>query len=256
MITRVQSSVFFFIWIMILAASCDQVSKNRLKTSISDKDSVKNGVVRSLFENRKIRAEINYKNGKKQGLAREYYKEGGLALEIYYEDDIKNGTAKRYHKNGNLYQSTDYKRGKLDGKQTKFRENGSAASEAFYRQDEPCKGLIEYTLDGSQKKKYPSIIITPIDNLLRDNKYTLRVSMSDKSKAVEFYTGDLTEDGCLGESSQKVWGKVTNGSIDIEYHLPPGGFMMERINIIAKVKTVQGNYFVTQKAYNVAAENK
>lgn len=249
-------SAFLLLLLLVVSESCDKGAKKKTASSKTNRDSVKTGLVKALFDNGKVRAEINYKDGKKHGVAKEYYKEGGLFQEISYENGIKNGVAKRYHKNGKLYQTTEYRIGKMHGKQIKYRENGEIASEASYMQDEPCSGLVEYTLEGSQKKKYPSIIIQPIDNLLRDNKYILRIAMSDKSKAVEYYLGKLTKEGCLGESVEKIWGKVNNGSIDLEYNLRPGMFIMERINVIARVKTLQGNYYITQRAYNVAAENR
>jgi hypothetical protein len=256
MIKSCFSLIFFLSLSLIINGSCDQRPKKSKKSSKSSTDSVKTGLVKALFDNGKVRAEIKYKDGKKHGVAKEYFKEGGLFQEISYENGVKNGTAKRYHKNGKPYQSTDYKMGKMHGKQIKYRENGQLASEANYMQDEPCSGLVEYTLEGSKKKKYPSIIIKPIDNLLSHNKYILRIEMSDKAKAVEYYTGNLTKEGCFGESAQKIWGKIVNGSIDVEYNVPPGMFIMERINIIARVKTPQGKYYVTQRAYNVAAENR
>jgi hypothetical protein len=40
------------------------------------------------------------------------------------------------------------------------------------------------------------------------------------------------------------------------YMLPPGGFVMEKLNIIAKVKTDLNNYYITQLSYNLAVENR
>lgn len=217
---------------------------------------VKDGLVETFFSNGNKRVAIIYKNGKKNGIAKEFYESGQLFQEIEYKDNVKVGTSKRYHKNGELYQSTTYANGKMQGMQKKFREDGTPSSVAIYFQDEPCKGLVEYTLKGVEKKKYPTLVITPIDNLLINDRYILRLSLSDGSKNVEFYSGHLDKQGCFTNALKEVWGTRSPGIVNVEYDLPPGAFLMEKVNFIAKVKTLQGNYYITEKSFNLAIENR
>lgn len=240
-----------------LLTSCSQEKKKKQKKTTKS-ESAQEGLVTSLFENGKVRTEINYENGLKQGVAKEYYNEGTIFQEINYNKGIKEGQAKRYYENGKLYQQTDYRGGKMHGKQLKFRDNGKPASVASFSQDEPCLGLVEYTLDGAVKKKYPSIVITPIDKMLTDNKYTLRISMSDNARSAEYYLGKLEANGCFGDKVKRLWpsSSTQKGIVEVDYYLPRGAFIMESINIIAKVKTPLGNYYISQRTYNVAAENR
>lgn len=249
------------VFILSLLSSCTNSNSKEKATGKStsaakSKGVKKNGIITSHHANGKVRAEINYKDGKKDGIAKEYYSTGSPYMEIEYKNGIKDGLAKRYYENGKLYQQTPYVNGKIQGKQLKYYEDGKPMAIIPYHQDEPCSGLVEYTLKGEVKKQYPTIVITPLNTLLKDNKYTLRLTLSDKSKNVQFYTGSLSKEGCVGYETKKIWESETPGVTDLEYVLPRGHFIMDKINIIAKVKTVQGNYYFIQKPYNLAVENR
>lgn len=251
--------VKYFILTLIVLPSCEFIAKDKAASgkgagpSLEDKT---NGVVKANYPDGSLRAEIPYVEGLKHGMATEYYKTGKVFQAIEYAKGLKHGWAKRYWENGNLYQETPYDSGKIHGEQKKYREDGKLASVAVYEHDNPCIGLKEYLIDGKQKKDYPKIVITPIDNLWRDNEYILRLSVSDKSKNVEFFTGKLTNGRCISDQASKVWNTDRNGVGEIIITLPPGGFMMEEINIIAKIKTRQGNYYITQRKYNLAIQNR
>ena len=247
---------FILCFFLFLLACTSEKKETKKKAEVKGKSGkLKSGLVKTYHSNGNVRAEIMYDSGIKNGLAKDFYEDGVIHHEIEYKRGKKNGLAKMYHKNGNLFQSTEYLADEIHGNQTKYREDGKLASIARYSNGTPCTGLKEYTLDGALKKKYPTIVVTPINNLLKDNKYLLRLSMSDKTRAVEYFTGSLTKEGCLGDDAQKIWTDATNGVVDIVYYLPVGGFIMEKVNIIAKVKTLQGNFYLTQRSYNVAIEN-
>jgi hypothetical protein len=65
----------------------------------------------------------------------------------------------------------------------------------------------------------------------------------------------LTDGKCIGKEAELL-GTVKKGVLTLDYLLPSGSIVMERINIIAKMKTVQGNFYILQRSYNVAAENR
>lgn len=247
--------LILFAIILAVANACVFDTTKKEEDSGSKK-SKKEGVAVSKYPNGKIRSEITMKNGKKNGRATDYYESGVKHLEIDYVNNIKHGWARRYYENGKLYQETPYDSGEMHGIQKKYRENGKLSAEIPYRHNLPCMGLKEYVLDGSPKTNYPTIVVTPVDNLWRDGEYILKLSLSDKSRAVEFFEGDLDEGGCLGFNAVPVGKTDPTGVAIISYRLPPGGFVMETINIIAKVQTLQGNYYITQRKYNLAIENK
>ncbi len=242
--------------LLLVVSSCINFERNDPSGKSEDNktEKVENGTVKAYYKDGSVRAEINYKDGKKEGLAKEFYPTGVLFREIEYKVGKKEGLAKRYFESGKIYMETPYVNDTIHGVLKKYRENGKITSEAPYFNGDPCTGLIEYTTQGKVKTKYPTITITSVNTLLKDGKYILRLTMSDKNKNVQFFEGKITADGCP-EMKDFIY-TSSNGIAELEFFLPMGAYMMQEFNFIAKVKTIQGNYYITQKKYNMAIENR
>lgn len=241
------------IYSLILATSvtaCDSMEKGT-----GNKSGKKDGVVKQHRGDGSLKNEISYKNGKRNGIAKTYYKNGVLRQQVNYVNNVKHGEVTTYYETGKKYQVTPYENGKINGIRKKYRMDGRLLAEVPYVKDEPCAGLKEYLLNGEPKTQYPDIIITEIDNLLKANEFILRLSISDNSKKVVYYLGELDKNGCIKDDAMKVMAQKP-GVLDLKYSLGPGMFMMETINIIAVVETRLGNPYVTQKKYNLAIENR
>ena len=238
---------------MALLVACEPPGDKKAKAA--KKEKVSDGVIQSHFKSGKLRAEIVVKNGKKEGLAVEYYENGNKFQEVNYKEGLQEGIAKKYFETGQLAQETLYKKGKRHGVQRKYRPNGKLVSEAEYFEDEPCIGLKEYLTDGSLKKKYPSIVIKPVDNILIDGTYVLHLSLSERAKEVEFFVGQLSGGKYIGKDVKTVWTDKF-GKAELPFVVLPGQFIMEKVNIIARWKTTQGNYYIAQRTTNVAIENR
>lgn len=236
----------------IVLISC-QPEKTTKQSEKTNSDSTK--VVQVKYDNGRIKAEITYKNGKQHGMSKSFDRNGYLTLELPYNNNKREGVAKKYYAGGKqLYQITEYKDDNINGMQTKYREDGKVMSVARYENNSPCLGLKEYLVDGSPKKKYPQIVITPIDQLKSQGMFKLQVSMSDKVRSVKYYSGKLNKNGCLDDNSYFILLKSKSMG-ELKFNLPPGGFRMEEVNIIAVVETTLGNSYVTQKVYNLAIDN-
>jgi hypothetical protein len=225
------------------------------------KEKIKDGEVTSYYDGAQklIKAKVTMKNSKQEGIAVQYYKSGKKALEMTYKNGLREGVAIRYFENGTIGQQTMYVNDKMHGVQKKFRENGKLLSEANFFEGKPCKGLKEYFADGSLKteKDFPKIVVKPVDRIFVDAMYTLKLSLSEKAKEVEFYTGTLSSQKYIGENASRVWSLSNEkNQADIVFTLPPGSLVMEKLNIIAKFKTINGNYYITELPYNVAVENR
>ena len=240
--------------ILLALFSCVNFEKQDAAKTDDSVGHTSDGTVQAHYKDGSVRAEIKYKDGKKEGVAKEYYPTGVLFREIEYKRGKKEGFAKRYYKSGKLYQLTPYVNDTIHGILKKYREDGKLSTEAPYVNGEPCYGLIEYTTQGKVKKNYPTIVVTPKNTLLKDGKYILRISMSDKSRNVEFFEGSLDSDGCP-QMKDNIYAS-SRGVAELEFFLPMGAFMMKEFNFIARVKTIQGNYYVTRKKYNMAIENR
>jgi hypothetical protein len=241
--------------VAVALTSCilDLKKESGSSSSSEKKSGKKNGLIKTYYDNGAIRAEVSYKDGKKNGIARDYYKNGKIHIEIPYVNGIKHGTSKMFYETGQLFRTTEYDSGRMHGWQKKYREDGMLSAEIPYNKDQQCMGLKEYLKDGSLKTNYPTIIITPVNTILKDNKYILRISMSDK-KPAQFYVGKL-EGGCLYDLMDNIL-MTSSTTGELPFYVPPRTFIMEELNIIARVKTIQGNEYITQRKYNVAVENR
>lgn len=237
----------------VIFSSCDIKTKNKKNGSAVDS---LNNVVKTKYANGKTKVEIPYKNGRKNGKAMEFYETGKLFQAIDYVNGKKHGFAKRYYETGSLYQETPYDSNRIHGIQKKYRQDGKLSAEMPYSKGNVCSGVKEYTLDGALKKKYPTIVIREVDNILAHAEYKLVLNMSEKVKDVTYFEGKLTDGKCLGDDAKEICCTDQLGEVDISFFVGPGQFLMKEINIIAKVKTIQGNYYLTQRKYNVAVENR
>ncbi|MCZ8355902.1 MAG: toxin-antitoxin system YwqK family antitoxin [Cyclobacteriaceae bacterium] len=243
--------VYWFMVFSVFALSCQEPKKEEAVK----KEKVKDGLFVSHFKNGKVKQEIPMKDGKQNGLAKEYYQHGKLAKEIEYKNGVKDGFVKQYYENGKIAFHQNYKNGKQHGKQERFKEDGNLWSVSYFVEDEPCKGLVEYTSKNEPRKKYPTIVVQPVNNLYKNGTYALNLSMSDKTRAVEFYIGDLDKNGCIDWTNVEYVLKEKSSSVaTLDFQMPQGTFIMKTINIIAKVKTLQGNYYITERKYNVSVE--
>ncbi|MBW3544167.1 MAG: hypothetical protein KY428_00985 [Bacteroidetes bacterium] len=160
-----------------------------------------------------------------------------------------------YYENGNLFREIPYTHGKIDGIQKNYRQSGELLAEIPYKMGELGLGTVEYTKEGKPKKQLPELQIQQIDRLLKDNQYTLRISLSKKNPKAKFYFGELAEGKYMG-SEKLFWIPTRNGVTELNYTVPPGGFMMETIQIVAETETSMKTPYLLTKKVNVAIENK
>lgn len=240
----------YFILIFFLFAACEADNKEATKKGIKD------GVVKQYYPNKVLKNEISYKNGKRNGIAKNYYKDGTLHQQIEYINGKKNGEAITYYESGKVFQVTQYENNLMHGIRRKYRPNGKLMAEVAYNYDRPCKGLKEYLLDGSLKKQYPKLIVDPVDNLLKDGSYVLRVKSSDGTSKIKFYVNTkLGANGCL-EGGEPSTAQNEPGVFEVKFNLPENAFIMEEIHFVAEITTLLGNPYVTYTKHNLAIENR
>ena len=206
-------------------------------------------VKKIYYQNGALHKEIAYEYGLQQGMAKEYYKSGKIFQEVMYENNMREGVARRYYESGIVSQETPYH------VQKRYRRSGDLMAEVPYHEGYLCKGLKEYTVDGKLKKRYPVIEVTTIDQIKSNATYTIKLKMSDDSKGVEYFVGDLSEEKYIGMEAVRVK-NVKNGIGEINISLPRGTYVNDTVNIIAKVKTSQSNYYITQRELRVSITNQ
>lgn len=243
------NSLPIILLIVLFCASCEF----HLEDGPKEKKA-REGLVEKYGPNGNLTTAINYKEGKRNGIAKSYYNNGNLRQSIEYKNNVKHGLAITYYENGRKYQETPYVNGVIHGVRKKYRMNGQLMAEIPYNDDEPCAGLKEYLLNGELKTEYPHIQITPIDELLAKNRFTLSLSVSDGSKDVEWYSGSL-DGGCIPHYAINL-GVDNPGEASMVFELKPNQFVMEEMHFIAKVKTKLGNPYIVEASHYLALENR
>jgi antitoxin component YwqK of YwqJK toxin-antitoxin module len=248
----------FSFWILLSGTllACDTTDQDRqVSNLVKDKDgTIIEGTAKSYYKSKQLKAEVEFKNKVRNGLSKIYYESGGVKSETTYVNGQKEGKARRYYKNGQLNLDYNYLNNNLHGIQKKYRENGLLKSEAIYKNGNPGMGLKEYLLNGDPKKKYPKIIIEESNQTAINGSFTLTVRLSDNSKRVEYFLGQLDEGKFISSNIHRI--SNTDGKFRLTYYVPPGGFLVKELNIIAKVKTRLLNYYIITKHYNLAVENR
>lgn len=203
-----------------------------------------------------IRARVPYVGNVKHGLATSYDQMGNRSLEITYEHGKRVGVSRRYHEGGKqIYQTTEYQHDQVHGVQRKYRSDGTLLSESRYVAGKPCLGLKEYLDDQQLKEKYPTLQVKEINLLPETGRYRVEVSLSEKVSRVRFYKGKLTKEGCIPGRLELLQYDRSRRTGFYEYRLPPGGFLMEELNLIAEVKTKLGNVYVVQRTVPISIQN-
>lgn len=223
--------------------------------SRSEQQSSRSGKLQGLHQYKypdgQLYLEVNYKDSLAHGVSKQYFKNGQVFEEAEYRKGILHGVMRRYHEDGKLSAEIPYDSGRMHGVHKKFRKDGTPAFEAPYYFDKPCLGLKEYFTSGRLVDNYPRVVVKEKNELLKSGKFSLQISLSE-NHTVQFYKGELTQGKFIGASAEPI--PTYNGVGELSYFLPPGGFIMERVNIIAKIKTDLGNYYITQTSIPLAVE--
>jgi hypothetical protein len=218
------------------------------------KPSKLNGVQKFYYPDGSLYLEGFYVDSVANGLFKQYFKNGKVYEEATYVNGLQHGVTKRYYEDGTLSLEIPYDSGRINGVQKKYRKDGKLAYEAPYYFDKPCKGLKEYYTSGRLVDNIPEIIVTPEDRMWEDYRYSLKLTVSNDMDA-EFYQGHLTDGKYIGDKVTRVY-MVNDRTGRIDYNVPPGMVVMESVNIIAKVKTDLKNFYIIERKYNVAAQNR
>lgn len=210
------------------------------------------GLHRFYFPDGTLYLEINYKDSLPHGLAKRYFKSGIIREEAEYRNGVQHGMTKLYYEDGKLSSIIPYDSGRIHGVKKKYRKDGSPAYEAPYHYGQPCVGLVELFLSGRPVDNYPTILVNTKDGRPDSNSITLEFSLSNKSEAVEYFIGELIDGKYISSTAQAL--DVSNGVGKLTYSVPDG-VRQEQLNIVAKIKTSLGNWYITQTRHNVAIGN-
>ena len=226
----------------------------RLKSETQAVGNLRHGISREYRSDGTLENEIRYDQNRKHGLARNFYSDGKTVnTEINYENGYKQGESKWYYPGGEIYRVTTYKNNMIEGLRRYYYENGNIQAEIPYHADQPGTGLREYAQDGSPREFRGEIRVREEDRISLDNQYALILTISDGTRNVEFFTGNLTDGKYWNEELAPV--PTDSGVGRIEMGIPKGTFKMETLNLVARIETNLGHTRILQREYYLAVEN-
>jgi hypothetical protein len=100
---------------------------------------------------------------------------------------------------------------------------------------------------------YPTLILNQKDYISSANKIILNIELSDPYTEVKFYRGSLDEGKYI---SDKLFQLATQNRIaQIDFNVPPGSTLNQKVVISVNLKTRMGNPLIITKTFNVNAMN-
>lgn len=217
--------------------------KGVLKSVSQMKNGQRNGLTRNYYQNGALLSEIYYTNGLRNGIAVDYYREGGVHARIPYRNDLKEGDAVWYYPSGKPYRITPYRKDVIDGIQRFYYKSGQLQAEVPWKNGQRGAGLKEFTESGRLINE-PSIIVKPerLSDIL-----ILHLSLSDGSRKVTFYQGQLTEGKYLNHNLRQL--KTVDGKSTIQVLLSETEAPIAEFHIVAIKETSLRNQQILYKTY-------
>jgi hypothetical protein len=188
--------------------------------------------------------EITFKNGVRHGLMKSFYQGGQVYQTFWYENGLREDSVKWFYPEGQLFRSTPYKHDTIDGIQKQFYRSGKVKARIGYIKGMRILLFEEYTQDGKLVGGYPEITVNVNDEYKTTGIYRITVGLSDISKKVTFYRGELSEgrfDTTICRLIKTVEGK---GTIVLKKTGTQG---TSHIGVVAEILTPFGNKLLRYK---------
>jgi len=237
----------------------------------------KGDVIEEFYPDGTIKSEVQVKDGLRNGLSKNYDERGRLTSTAEFVDDMYNGwminynpdngkvTAKALYKNdnqhgpatlnytdGSLYREMFYVDGRVDSIVKTYWPDGSLQAEVFFKKGSPAIGLKEFDKTGKPIVQ-PTLVIKQIDQLATQSKLILKVSLSEKTKDVEYFVGELIDGKYLDTKAVKL--KTVNNETKLEYIIPRTHTLVKNVTIAARTRTEYGNTLLLFKNYFFSVKN-
>ncbi len=249
-----------------------------VKQTIEYKNGKKNGFMKEYFKNGILKAKQFYRNDTLTDTSFFYYENGRLANYYIIKNNKSNGCWRKYNKSGMLYseicfnngllqgRSTEYtyrsgrvlnrfnyEDGRKHGKQESFYSNGKPKSVTYFHYDAPCIGTEEWIDSGRKIENDFKISINESNQVLLKNTLTFIVKLQNPQPDDIVYETTLKDTGRVVNYIHRL--TKVNDHFELEFNLPNGSFIMEKIKIAAYRKTGMGNTVIKTAFFNASANH-
>lgn len=229
-------------------------SNGKIKTETAAKGNLRHGLTKNYDRDGNLLSQVNYVNNTRQGMATNFYPVSGkVNSTLVYKNGIKVEDEIWYYESGQPYRVTPYVKGVANGIQKYYYEDGKIKAEVPIKNGDPGVGLKEYKNDGTLITGYPTLVLKQKDYIANANKVILQIELSDPYTEVKFYRGMLEEGKYV---TDKLFQLATQNRIaQVDFNVPPGSTLNQKIVISANLKTPMGNPLILSKTFTVSAMN-
>jgi antitoxin component YwqK of YwqJK toxin-antitoxin module len=229
-------------------------SNGKIKTETEAKGYKRHGLTKNYDRDGHLLSQVNYVYNTREGMATNFYPlSGKVNSTLIYKKGIKEGDEIWYYESGQPYRVTPYIKGRSNGIQKYYYEDGKLKAEVPIKNGNPGTGLKEYKSDGTLITDYPSLKITQKDFIKQANKVILNIEMSDPKADAKFYRGSLEDGKYMTDKMLEL--AMQNKIAQVDFNVPPGSAISEKVIITANVKSAFGNPLILTKTFNVSARN-
>jgi hypothetical protein len=135
--------------------------------------------------------EVTFKNGVRQGLMKTFYENGKLRQTFWYENGLREDSSRWYYMEGQLFRTTPYKRDTADGIQKQYFRTGKLKAKIGYSKGLRTPYIEEFTPEGRLITSYPDLVVGTRDEYASKGLYRIDLSLSDRNGKARYYIGDL-----------------------------------------------------------------
>ena len=229
-------------------------SNGKVKTETSAQGNLRHGLTKNYDREGHLLSQVNYVNNTREGMATNFYPlTGKINSTLIYVNGIKEGDEIWYYESGQPYRVTPYVKGVANGIQKYYYEDGKLKAEVPIKNGNPGVGLKEYKNDGTLITDYPTLNIRQKDYIQQANKVILTIELSDPLLQVKFYRGMLDEGKYISDKLLLL--AIQNGIAQVDFNVPPGSNIDQKVVITANLKTPFGNPLILTRNFNVKAIN-
>lgn len=233
---------FFTVITLIVFSGCSGRSSSQKEAlTVNDTTTVPDtgytGIMKYMSGQMLVK-EVTFKNGVRDGLMKSFYQDGRLRMTFWYENGFREDSSKWYYQEGQVFRSTPYKRDTIDGTQIQYYRNGRIKAKLTYVKGLRTPYLEEFTPNGQIVSGYPELLVNIRDDYKSRGVYSISLQLSDKSPKVRYYRGEFYNG--LFDTTRVEMIKTLEGigTIELKKTTTPKS---DYIGVIAEILTNYGN---------------
>jgi hypothetical protein len=200
--------------------------------------------IKQYMSGKYIVKEVTFKNGVRDGLMKSFYQDGRVRQTFWYKNGLREDSAKWYYLEGQVFRATPYKNDTVDGTQKQYYRNGRIKARLTYVKGLRIPLLEEFTPEGKLVGGYPEMNVTIKDDYKTRGIYRITLARSDKSKLAKFYKGEFSN-GVFDSAHCKIITSINGiGQLNLRKEGSP---QSDYVGIIGDFTTNFGNSFLVFK---------